>query len=102
MELPIFSGGWFFSNWAWELGYHMLGTWNPSTNHITPTGSTLPLQGVCHTVSGLAIYIFKKYLKAKRRRIMAKLKYYFTMQKYNLQKNLLKKNPKSFKILLLL
>jgi len=43
---------------------------------------------------GLAIYI-KKYLKAKEE--LWKLKY-FTMQKYNLQKMLLKK-PKSFKIL---
>jgi hypothetical protein len=41
-------------------------------------------QGVCDT--GLAIYI-KKYLKAKKE--LHKLKY-FTMQKYNLQKNPLK------------
>jgi hypothetical protein len=44
---------------------------------------------------GLAIYI-KKYLKAKEE--LWKLEY-FTLQKYNLQKILLKK-PKSFKILL--
>jgi hypothetical protein len=41
----------------------------------------------------LAIYI-KKYLKAKEE--LWKFKY-FTMKKYNLQQNLLKK-PKSFKI----
>jgi hypothetical protein len=45
---------------------------------------------------GLAIYI-KKDLKAKEE--LWKLKY-FTMPKYNLQKNPLNKNPKSFKILL--
>jgi hypothetical protein len=49
-------------------------------------------RGVSHC--GLAIYI-KKYLKAKEE--LWKLKY-FTMQKYNLQKILLKE-PKSFKIL---
>jgi hypothetical protein len=43
---------------------------------------------------GLAIYI-KKYLKAKEESWNLK---YFTMQKYNLQKILIKK-PKSFKIL---
>jgi len=43
---------------------------------------------------GLAIDI-KKYLNAKEE--LWKLKY-FTMQKYNLQK-ILKKKPKSFKIL---
>ncbi len=48
--------------------------------------------GVSHC--GLATYI-KKYLKAKEE--LWELKY-FTMQKYNLQKNLYKK-PKSFKIL---
>jgi len=42
-------------------------------------------RGVSHR--GLAIYI-KKYLKAKEE--LPKLKY-FTMQKYNLQKNSLKK-----------
>jgi hypothetical protein len=41
---------------------------------------------VCHKGCGLAIYI-KKYLKAKEE--LWKLKY-FTMQEYNLQKNLLK------------
>jgi len=50
-------------------------------------------QGVCHTVA-LAIYI-KKYLKANEE--LWKFKY-FTMQKYNLQNNCLKKKPKSFKI----
>jgi hypothetical protein len=45
---------------------------------------------------GLAIYI-KKYLQAKEEELW-KLKY-FTMQKYNLQK-ILKKKPKSFKILI--
>jgi hypothetical protein len=49
-------------------------------------------QGVCHTHSGLAIYI-KKELKAKEE--LWKLKY-FTMQKYKI----LSKKPKSFKILL--
>jgi len=44
---------------------------------------------------GLAIYI-KKYVQAKEEELW-KLKY-FTMQKYNLQK-ILKKKPKSFKIL---
>jgi hypothetical protein len=51
-------------------------------------------RGVSHY--GLAVYV-KKYLKAKEE--LWKLKY-FTMQKYNLQKSLLKK-PKSFKILCL-
>jgi len=50
-------------------------------------------KGVCHTVA-LAIYI-KKYLKANEE--LWKFKY-FTMQKYNLQNNCLKKKPKSFKI----
>jgi hypothetical protein len=45
------------------------------------------------SLCGLAIYI-KKYLKAKGELWKSK---YFTMQKYNLQKNPLKK-PKSFKI----
>ncbi len=44
----------------------------------------LETRGVSH--SGLAIYI-KKYLKAKEK--LWKLKY-FTMQKYNLEKNTLK------------
>jgi hypothetical protein len=48
--------------------------------------------GVSHC--GIAIYV-KKYLKAKED--IWKLKF-FTMQKYNLQKNLQKK-PKYFKIL---
>jgi hypothetical protein len=48
-------------------------------------------RGVSHY--GLAIYI-KKYFKAKEE--LWKLKY-FTMRKYNLQKNPLKE-PKSFKI----
>jgi hypothetical protein len=50
------------------------------------------IRGASHC--GLAICI-KKYLKAKEE--LWKLKY-FTMQTYNLQKNLQKK-PKSFKIL---
>jgi hypothetical protein len=45
---------------------------------------------------GLAIYS-KKYPKAKEEELW-KLKY-FTMQKYNFQKILSKKKPKSFKIL---
>jgi hypothetical protein len=44
---------------------------------------------------GLAIYI-KKYLKAKEE--LWKLKY-FIIQKYNLQKILWEKKPKSFKML---
>jgi hypothetical protein len=44
---------------------------------------------------GLAIFV-KQYLKAKEE--LWKLKYY-TMQKYNLQKILQKRKPKSFKIL---
>jgi hypothetical protein len=44
---------------------------------------------------GLAIYS-KKHLEVKEE--LWKLKY-FTMQKYNLQKILPKKKPKSFKIL---
>jgi hypothetical protein len=43
-------------------------------------------KGVCHTDCGLAIYI-TKYLKVKEE--LWKFKY-FTMQKYNLQKNPLK------------
>jgi hypothetical protein len=54
---------------------------------------TIYTRGVSHC--GLAIYI-KKYIKAKAE--LWKLKY-FTMQKYNLQKNPLKEKPKSFKIL---
>jgi hypothetical protein len=49
-------------------------------------------QGKCDIVA-FAIYI-KMYLKAKVE--LWKLKY-FTMPKYNLQKNPLKKNPKSLK-----
>jgi len=49
-------------------------------------------RGVLHC--GLAIYI-KKYLKAKEE--LQKLKY-FTMQKYNLQK-IIQKKQKSVKIL---
>ncbi len=48
-------------------------------------GCTKDKQGVCRTVA-LLIYI-KKYLKAKEE--LWKFKY-FTMQKYNLQKNPLK------------
>jgi len=53
-------------------------------------------------VAFVAIYIKKKYLKAKRRNPMEgdSIKY-FTMQKHSLQKILYKK-PKSFQILLLL
>ncbi len=47
-------------------------------------------QGVCQLHCGLAIYI-KKYLKAKEE--LWKFKY-FTMQKYNLIKNSLKKETK--------
>jgi len=58
----------------------------------------------CHIyiVAFVAIYIKKKYLKAKRRNPMEgdSIKY-FTMQKHSLQKILYKK-PKSFQILLLL
>jgi len=46
---------------------------------------------VCHTF-GLAIYIIKKYLKAKEESWKFK---YFTMQKYNLQRN----PPRETKIL---
>jgi hypothetical protein len=53
-------------------------------------------QGMCQTHRGLAIY-FKRYLKAKEE--LRKLKY-FTMQKYNLQKILLKKT-KMFQIITL-
>jgi len=50
---------------------------------------------------GLAIYIEKvsKYLQAKEEEFYGNLKY-FTMQKYNLQKNPPKENQKSFKIVL--
>jgi len=50
-------------------------------------------QGVYHTVA--LPFTLKKYLTAREE--LRKLKY-FTMQKYNLRKILLKK-PKSFKIL---
>jgi hypothetical protein len=50
-------------------------------------------QGVCHIVA--LPFILKKYLKAKEE--LWKFEY-FTMQKYNLQKNPSKKKPKSFKI----
>jgi hypothetical protein len=49
-------------------------------------------QGVCHTV---ALPFIKKYLKAKEG--LWKLKY-STIQKYNLKK-IVKKKPKSFKVL---
>jgi hypothetical protein len=45
---------------------------------------------------GLAIYILKYLIKAEEE--LRKLKY-FTMPKYNLQKNPVKEIPKSFKIL---
>jgi hypothetical protein len=53
-----------------------------------------------NTVShcGLAIYIKKSILRKKQE--LWKLKFNFTMQKYNLQKIFLWKKPKSFKILL--
>jgi hypothetical protein len=41
-------------------------------------------RGVCKSHCDLAIYIIKKYLKAKRRPM--KLNKYFIMQKHNLQK----------------
>jgi len=56
--------------------------------------SKVKTRGVSHC--GLAIYI-KKYLKTQKKK-EGKFKY-FTMQKYNLQRNPLKKIPKSFKIL---
>jgi hypothetical protein len=43
-------------------------------------------------------FYIKKYVKAKEEELW-KLKY-FTMQKYNLQKNSSKRNQNSFKILL--
>jgi hypothetical protein len=46
--------------------------------------------------SGLVIYIKKYHLKAKTLHGNSK---YFTLQKYNLQKILFEKKPKSFKIL---
>jgi hypothetical protein len=47
-----------------------------------------------HTHSSLAIYIKKKYLKAKEEELLCKLKY-FTMQKIILfQKSSKKRNPK--------
>jgi len=51
------------------------------------------------TLCGLAIYIKKKYLKAKKE--LGKLKY-FTMQKYNLQNILLKRtqNPSRYEKIL--
>jgi hypothetical protein len=54
-------------------------------------------QGVCQLDYGHAIYIKKKYLKAKEE--LWKLKY-FTMPKYNLQKNPLKEtqNPSRYYI----
>ncbi len=53
--------------------------------------TALHKQGVCQSHCGHAIYI-KKYLKAKRRRIM-ETQIYFTMQKYiNLQKKSSKRN----------
>jgi hypothetical protein len=51
-------------------------------------------QGMCHNVA--LPFTLKKYLKAKEE--LRKLKY-FTMPKYNLQKNPVKEIPKSFKIL---
>jgi hypothetical protein len=42
-------------------------------------------RGECHSHPCLAIYI-KKHHKAKEEELW-KLKYYFTMQKHNLQKN---------------
>jgi hypothetical protein len=51
--------------------------------------------GVSHR--GLAIYIKKKYLKAKEEEELWKTQIYFTMQKYNLQKQ----NQKSFQDLII-
>jgi hypothetical protein len=47
-------------------------------------------QGVCQSHCGLAIYIKKKYLKAKEE--LWKFKY-FTMEKHNLQKKSSTRNP---------
>jgi hypothetical protein len=47
------------------------------------------------------VALLKRYLlKAKEEELWKTQIFYFTMQKYNLQKNPSKKNPKSFKILL--
>jgi hypothetical protein len=51
-------------------------------------------KGMCHAVA--LPFTFKKYLTAKED--IWKLNY-FTMQKYNLQKKILQKKPKYFKIL---
>jgi hypothetical protein len=50
-------------------------------------------QGMCRNMA--LPFTFKKYLKAKEE--LRKLKYNFTMPKYNLQKNPVKEIPKSFK-----
>jgi len=50
-------------------------------------------QGVCHTLLALP-FTLKSILRPKEE--LWKLKY-FTMQKYNLQKIILYKKPKSFK-----
>jgi hypothetical protein len=55
-------------------------------------------QGVCHTVAFAILFTLKGYLKAKEEELW-KLKY-FTMQKYNLQKNPLKET-KLFQIITL-
>jgi hypothetical protein len=89
-------------------GWHVLfkcivaTTWLRYLNQYTHPGANtvLPKQSnrwnITRGVSqcDLAIYI-KKYLKAKEE--LWKLKY-FTMQKYNLQKKILSKKPKSFKV----
>jgi hypothetical protein len=72
--------------WKYKLALTVICTWTLNRGYLTLT------RGVSHW--GLAIYI-KKYVKAKEE--LWKLKY-FTMQKYNFQKNPLKeiKNPSRY------
>ncbi len=65
--------------------------------HHRNKGTSNALQGGGVSHGGLAIYIKKKYLKAKEEEELWKTQIYFTMQKYNLQKQ----NQKSFQDLII-
>jgi hypothetical protein len=78
----MFLGSWvgFIVGTSWSSRIQFL------LHNLQQTKGLLKTRVVSHFC--LAIYI-EKYVKAKERRIM-ETQIYFTMQKYNLQKNLLK------------
>ncbi len=71
------------------IGYNNQGRWDFLPLKTYSKWNFYKKQGVCLSHCALAIFTFKKYLKEKEE--LWKLKY-FTMQKYNLQKNPLKEN----------